>query len=60
MLEDGLDACVVFADGSGGGDELVDAAALGACAPAIEQVFGGGRVELAGEDKVKQNSYEKW
>src|SRR2546430_5090742 len=49
-LDRGVDTGTVFADRACGFDELRDAAALGAGAPAVEQVGQGGGVEVTGED----------
>src|ERR687896_215182 len=49
-VDRGVDAGAVFADGAGGFDELGDAAALGAGAPAVQQTADGGRLEVTGED----------
>src|SRR5574340_697579 len=48
-LGGGVDAGAVFTDGAPGFDELGDAAALGAGAPAVKQFGDGGCIEVAGE-----------
>ena len=49
-IDSGVDAGAVFAEGTCGFDELGDAAALGACAPAVEELADSAGIQVAGED----------